>query len=176
MSGTISAPQSPGEKGTIGAPGAAPPEALATRDRLLAALLKDHAAVLFQRDDVLVRLQLSTGEEIALVCPQDLPGFGSQLDSLISAKKAGTMHVVAVGGSPDVRPVMRQRCPIWQITRQFGFFHLELSPELTLKRVAGARSRHLKRAVDEIPSIAPVTDDRIASSLTQGAQHRAEEA
>jgi len=143
------------------------------RERLLAALLEDPAAMLEEHLSLFSSVRLTSGTRIVLIecsgdaAPADLRRTA---DAIVGETKTGTTHIVAVGGGPDAAREIAESAPFWQIHRRFGFHHVD--PSGNVVRVTGAPLRLLKDAVERLPAAASLSEERIASLREQARQQR----
>jgi rhomboid protease GluP len=159
-------------------------EALAWRELLLAGLLEDPSLLLVAHDERVAHLWMANGTEVALVAvARDSlsDGLGSLLDALTQEKKSGLLHVVVVGGGPEVVQELKKRFSFWQLSRQFGFHHLEFQAEAgtpvpVLRLVAGKAFAPLQKALARAAAIEPLTEAQVAALLAHSRQRDDEQA
>lgn len=143
--------------------------ALALRERLLASLLSDPSATLVQHDPALASVVLGVGEQVVLIAvpsgaePGALPAV---LGQIVAQSAAPVVHLVALGGGPEVAGQLRRALPTWQIRRRFGAHWVR--PDGALEHVKGSRSPALRRAAEGQAGAAPLGADEIAARLAQG--------
>jgi len=143
-------------------------EALATRNKLLAALLQTRAAqtgsVILVRCDDEAALLIVEGRVQVLVLTVSPPSemtLDERLRKITDAQPAGLLHVVVVGASHAAGETMRRVLADAHEPSSLGM-HLVATPQdVTL--VAGRKLSLLAEASRLLPTIAPLTDEQIAS-------------
>jgi len=146
------------------------------RDRIVVELLREGRSVLFERDDAIARLRLTSGEQVVLIACPASPSrslLRSVFNGEIKQAIGEVVHIVAVGGDHQVARQLKRSAPFWQLRTRFGFHHVDA--EGRLERVTGRRFGPLGDAVRAASSAPDLDEGFFAPQLVHGQQLHAKE-
>jgi membrane associated rhomboid family serine protease len=130
---------------------------LSLRAAWLTALLSEPDSVLMHCDPVVAHLVSENGEQLVLLSADSRDLVAARITALMHNPPPGPLHVLVVGGSEELVPVLRslehagQNASFWRITKGGA-----------LERVAGTQSKALARASDVLGTKPPLSERELA--------------